>query len=385
MFVNRIQNTEPVLFKGNSKHNTYHHLKKSLYDTEVLLSDMSNLKENERYIGALPVEWTKSLKKDEIGEKTKQVYEILSDFADSASNIKTSMVLHPLDDGDDKYKKLHGKYKDYILEPKDVWLDEFMYLEENLSRILDKDCEVSYLSSGSYGLVFKIEMGDKTCALKTYSSDGYSKSADITGHGAVSEIANAVYLNKTLKPSQCSKFYCAKIPAEYEKDGFLLTNFEDGLKDGTLASRQRMEWFMQDRPYWGRITFYDAHDDNFSNGKLIDYGAVGYTFKDREALKLAKELFPLIMKGEEDKITEFKEKYKDSPGFDECMIKAGYFGGEIYSRRPAYFAEHCIEYKITPQMLRGFEALGIDYSKIKESNFALIKDNELREKLEELF
>jgi len=367
----------------NNVKNVYHYLKKSLYDTDELIENISGLEEEKRYIGALPIEWINALGGDNIGEDTAKVFKILSDFADCTSDM-------PANEGhyygsDERYKKLLGRLPGHILVPVENWLNKIEELEEKLGQVFDEKPEISYLSMGSFGLVFKIKVNGKTCALKIYFDDGYKKEENGFSHGAASEIANAVYLNRTLKPSQCSKFYCAKIPAKDCEGGFLLTEYLDGSKNSTRSNNQRLDWFMQEGPYWGRITFQDAHGDNFSNGKLIDYGAIEYTFKNRKTLALAKELMPAVVQGDVEKALKLKELYGKTPEYRECMEHLKLFSSEEKIDEPEEFLDHCVDYNITKKMIDAFRALGVDYSRIEILDSFSIKDLELREKFEELF
>ncbi len=369
----------------------YRDARKNLVKESRFRYDISQTEKEERYVGSLPYEWILKFKKDpkapSIKENTEKIYKALGRFAKDSAQ---TPVKHAF--GCKYYKTgLYDNLKDqrgaHYLEPAGRWSENIKRLQESLNEVFEDDCEIQYIDDQSFGIVFRITIGGKPCALKVFYTDREKEAQKApVGHGALHEIKNAIYSSNTLKPTQTSRFYCAKIPIGPETDGFMLTSFEQNSNNNMQGEKQRQEWFAQDGLYWGRLTFYDAHENNFIDGKLIDFGAVGYTFSSPKAQKMAKEFFTLISRGEAEKVAEFRQKHEGEAEFEECMAHLReYMGEEEDLATLENFAEHCYLRKLAKKIIASFKALGADYSKFENADFSEIEIEKHRRKLEEIF
>jgi len=378
LLYNNIQNN----FRGKK---LYHTLKKDLLPQRQVINITSTMEDDEKYIGSLPKEWIEKFREGSIKENTEYVLKTFAQFAanSSATPLQHAFTCKYYNTG--LYENLKDKDGRFYLEPAQLWSRNISKLEESLKKAFNADCKVTYITDASYGIVFKVQIGDKSCALKTYLPEGGGKSGDsMKSHGAFSEIANAVCLNNSLKPSQCSKFYCAKIPSPNRNDAFMLTDFKES--KGSKGARQREDWFSRDTLYWGKYSFEDAHRDNFIDGALVDFGAVEYTFSSLKTAKMAREFFPMIQRGDIEGITEFKQKHEKSIEFKECMdYLKQYMGTYEDLENLENFAYHCYTRKLTKKIINSFRALGADYSKFENADFSSLEYDKYREKLEELF
>lgn len=326
----------------------YHNIKKELLSPEMISNRVSDSGE---YIGALPKEWILKFKGEDIGENTRRVFNIFSEFSSTVSSAPFRHAALCKYDNTGLYEKLRGKYR--YMEPAPLWDKILKDLEDSLKEIFNDECEISYIDDGAFGIVFKVSIGDADCALKVYFNENDKTSATAeSAHGAVPEILNAAHLSDTLKASQCAKFYCAKIPSDCTRDSFLLSKCEQKAEKTDYGVEQRLAWFQGDMIYWGRYTFHDCHSDNFINGKLIDFGDVEYTFSSKAAQEMAKKFFPMVQRGDLEGVLKFAEENIKTPEFFECLqILRVYMGEEEDLETPEDFAFHCISRKISKKTL----------------------------------
>lgn len=375
-------------FEGNK---LYHDIKRDLIKEDEFESLAEETRKEDRFMGSLPKEWILKFKKgpsaDSIKENTEKAYEVFAEFTELAAKtpLRHSFACKYQNTG--LYEDLKDRWGGHYLEPAKTWRRNIKLLQRALQEIFDDECTVKFIDDANYGMIFKITIGGKACALKTYYPEGKKKIyTDPKGHGALLEIRNAIHSSNTMKASQTSRFYCAKIPVGSETDGFMLTSYEEFSREKVQATKQRMQWFTRNKLYWGRFTFEDAHEENFINGKLIDFGAVEYTFSSRKTQKMAKEFFTLVSQGNAKAVKEFEQKHKNEPEFEECMYHLEeYMGTEEDFENLEAFAKHCYSRKLTKKMITSFEALGADYSKLKDADFSKIRIARHREHLEKLF
>jgi len=374
-------------FSGNK---LYRDMKKDLIGEIKLECAAERLSNDERYVGSLPKEWISKFKKGTgtTRENTEKIFKAFKEFTEDAANTPANSDFGCIYDGTGLYqnlKRVDSERYSYYLEPVDIWSKNIDKLQSAMRDVFDDECKIEFSDIGSFGVVFKITVGNKACALKTYRTsldcDKYK------GHGALLEIRNAVHLSSALKPSQCTRFYCAKIPTKADTDSFMLTSYKEN--EETKGAAQRTAWLARDGLYWGKYTFNDAHFANFVDGTLIDFGAVDYTFSNPETAKMAKEFFPIIQRGDVENVLKFKNAHNGEEAFCECMeyLQEEYMGKEEDLQSPEDFAYHCIERGITRKILNSFKALGADYSEVEQCAKYLPKnmDTEIKSKLDELF
>ena len=374
-------------FLGNK---LYRDIKKDLIKKSELRYLVSQTEKEDRFMGSLPKEWISRFKKgqneDTIKENTEKVYKAFACFAEDAAQTPIWHAFSCKYYKTGLYDNLKDKRGTHYIEPAEEWNENIEHLQNALKEVFEDDCNIQYIDDASFGVVLKITIGGKPCALKAFFPDEELRArGNSKGHGALLEIRNSIHTSSTLKASQTSRFYCAKIPIGGETDGFMLTSYEEPSKE-VPGKEQRMHWFAKDRLYWGRFNFHDAHSDNFINGKVIDFGAVGYAFSSKKAQNMAKEFFSLISRGDTEAVKEFRQKHKAESEFEECMARLKeYMGNEEDLEDLETFAEHCCLRQLTKKMIDSFKVLGADYSKFENADFSEIVIEKHRKKLEELF
>lgn len=314
-------------FKGkNCRPNLYHHLKKDLYSGNSLFRISDALNDEDRNIGCLPKEWIDKIDSDEIGEKTEQIHKTFANFAKFVYSFQTDERKKEINEILEAFRyryfmeghteeetiKATKETKELIAQKsKEVVYNAMKNMEASIGEILGSECEINYLNRGSFGIVFKITIGGKSCALKVFKP----KPNDLcllSAHGQMPEIASAIHLNKNIKPSQCSKFYLGRFSSNKQNDAYMLTSYVERPKKA--ISNQRGVWKSSDCS----ISKYAINDNNFDNvihGKLVDFGGVSYRFKNEEQRKIAKELLPLIQNNDTEGIEILRQKYGNSKDF----------------------------------------------------------------------
>ena len=268
-----------------SPKNLFRFLKKKLRSYDEITAFLKNLPEEERYIGCLPKKWIKLFDKSKINEKTKIIQKVLSDFAKS-------------------------EYSPHSFNPK-INPAKIKKLSNDLTKILGRKCDVSFLGSGLSGKAFRIKCAGEDVVLKIFNSDTPSYLLNLTGK--TKEIANAVALNYTLKPSQRTHFYFGKVAIDKEPDGFMVTEFVDknsknlGIKK--FFKKLYKRFILQDS-----IT-----DGNIIDGKIVDFGFIKYNFASFEQQMLAKKLCSFIKKHDLKGIERMKEIYGKNIFFKDLL------------------------------------------------------------------
>lgn len=374
-------------FLGNK---LYRDIKKDLIKKPELQYLISQAEKEDRFMGSLPKEWISKFKKgqnkDTIKENTEKVYKAFARFAEDAAQTPIWHTFSCKYYKTGLYNNLKDKRGKHYIEPAEEWSKNIGHLQNALKEVFEDDCNIQYIDDASFGVVLKITIGGKPCALKAFFPDEKLRTAgNSKGHGALLEIRNAIHTSNTLKASQTSRFYCAKIPIGMETDGFILTSYEEPSKE-IPGAEQRMQWLAKDRLYWGRFNFHDSHRDNFINGKVIDFGAIWHTFSSPKAQKMAKEFFTLISRGDTEAVKEFRQEHEVEPEFEECMTHLKeYMGDKEDLEDLETFAEHCYTRQLTKKIVASFKALGADYSKFENADFSEIEIEKHRKKLEEIF
>lgn len=321
---------------GFETKNLFHFLKKKLRTKKEIEAFILNLPAEKRYMGSLPDNWRKQFPPDKIKDKTSEIGKIFSDFAKSSYTSKT----------------VNGsKLKKQALE-----------LEKRLTESLNTQCRVSYINSGQYGKVFKIEGLNEELALKIFHNDPlYSRLNP--EHGRTKEIANAIYYSNAIKPNQSSRFYMGKLALDDEPDGFMLTSWVKS------EGKERNFIDLFDALYleYKKFTLKDKGQNTIQN-RLVDFGAISLSYENFRQQDFAKKLIPLIKKGDEKEILKLKEKYADDKDFIKAsqiiMQNINYYLDEM----PAlllYIIKDEPE-TLSLKELKGYRALGADFSPLKK-------------------
>ena len=128
---------------------------------------------------------------------------------------------------------------------------------------MGKQVDVKYLDYGSFGTGYKISVeGAEPVVLKIYHKN-QNPSTELE-HGQRAEISRGPFLNE--HSNNFVHFYFGKVPDNYTKDGFVVTEF---LKEGEKPKHNGN----YDPNY--QITSEDSwQGHNIIAGQIIDYGAV---------------------------------------------------------------------------------------------------------------
>ena len=327
-----------LTFNGEKKSqpNLYHTLQKRLHTADEVFQLIDKRGEEERYLGSLPVNWVRAFKPEEIKQKTTEIFHIFSDFANDAMSTENHV---------------YSKEEDVPL----------VKLKNSLDKAMNTDTNIEFIGSGDYGRVYRIQALDEDVALKIFYSDITMKFLKAF-HGNPIEISNAIALNHTLKPNQCSKFYCAKISQFNEKDGFMLTKFvEPDNKNYPPLT-----------PFdYSRFLYIDANrnkGENFIGSRLIDYGDIRKKYLTFQEQQMAKQLLPLMKKKDIAGISALNDKYSDNKDWKMfCKSTTSLFQRKV--KEPLYFAMN-IAPKLTKTDIQMYSLLGVDFSDIENYDYS---------------
>ena len=255
--------------------NLYRFLKKGLHNFDELAGILKKLPEEEKFIGSLPDNWRKLFNPAQISGKTRKIQKILSDFAQ-------------------KFQETNGH--------PDLTAQAMNKLEKDLCKTLGEKVEVDFTGLGMFGSVVRINGAKEDLALKVFHKTNYpiTPHSPYKSHGQTMELQNIAALNHALKPSQRARFYCGKATVAGEKDGFILSEF---VKAPAAQVYEEMKPF-EELAYRKFACGDNLTYGNIINGKIVDFGNISRTFKNKQQELFAKKLFPLIIKGDKDGISK---------------------------------------------------------------------------------
>lgn len=312
--------------------NLLHYLKKKLRSTAEVEATISRLSDSEKYVGFLPDNWRNKFSQAEIHDKTLKIQKIFSDFASQAYSETTKNI--------------------------EELVPQVSRFEKALEEEFGSACSVKFIGSGDYGKVFKIESCGEELALKIYHSDPPTHL--LWAHGKTKEIANAIYANRSMKPNQCSRFYFGKVVKGDESDGYMVTKLVHSKNESISEPFNRWEY--------GRLELGDKNKaGNIINNAITDYGGISYKFENRQQQLIAKELYPLIKKGDIQGIKKLKEKYACSPEFED-------FTSDLtksmrrFAVNPIAFANRAHFY--TRNDIEAYRILGVDFKTIEQFDYS---------------
>lgn len=307
-----------------TSHNLLHFLKKKLRTVDEIANFIQRLSEDEKYIGCLPGGWREKINIYDMKSSTLEIQKILSDFAAKSRTGKDT----PIEKFDLQIKELERKLKSFFGE-----------------------CKVEHIGKGCFGRVFRIQCAGEDLALKIFHESPLQKTS--YGFGQVKEIANAVHMNYTLKPNQCSRFYCAKAGDRNSKDVYILTDF--------LESDGKSHIYRSKKPWsYSRFCYSDYKEENIINGKMIDFGGIFDTYRNPNVSAFEKELYSYIVSGNLEGISKMQKKYRDDSGFN-AIISGIKKSVERRLSELSYFTKTDSVY--TKKELEACKALGVDLSR----------------------
>ena len=253
---------------------------------DFITNILPKLKPEERFIGCLPKKWIESFPKNKIKEKTQELNNIISTFAETTS-LQTKT-------------------------PNENLLPLTQKLSQQIEKFLGQKCDISYIGSGGFGRVFRIKCADEDLALKIFHDNPRINTT-------LKEIANAASLNHLLKPNQRATFYCGRIPAENTTNGsYMLMQY---IQPNPAAKINKHRFFDLDPLIYRKFDFSDDHGENFVNNKLVDFGLINLMYSNRAMQNFAKKLLPLIKNGNVEAINQMKKTYQDNIDFKETLSR----------------------------------------------------------------
>ena len=313
-------------------------LKKGLHNFEQVDGIVLRLPDEKKMLGVLPENWRKLFATAELPQKTKEVHNILYDFAK-------------------KFQKTEGS-----LSESNLTIQNFA---KKLGDFLKIKTEVSYVDEGMFGSVVRIKGGKEDLALKVFHEipetvEPYSMSA-YKRHGQTMELQNAIALTHGLKPSQRARFYMGRITSLGEDGGYMLSEFVSPSK---MSGMELSAYTPREDFTYSRFLFGDRlKRGNIMDGKILDFGDVSYRFPNKEQEKIAKEIFPLICNGETQKLAAIKKHYKNNPNFDAVVNKSS--SNIVYYLSYPFNLVDFMKAKGAKEVLSSINALGVDFPQLK--------------------
>lgn len=261
------------------------HLKTHNYCYQIALNGyLREITTPSNYVGCLPISMLKNVNKSEFGKKTEEVDEIFSNFAKSTSSEKDT-------------------------EPETL-TPQIKKLQENLSKTLGLNIQVSYLGKGCVGKTFKIKTPDETLVLKTYHSNLKKiispRIEDY--HGNNIELANALFAQKTAHKNKFAKFYMGKFETE-NSPGYILTKY---IEKPDKFNKSQPQYF--DSILIQRFLDYLDGDKNRIGNTIIEYGGIYAEEEifDPKVRKLVRSIAKALDANDLESAREILEKHENS-------------------------------------------------------------------------
>ena len=280
-----------VLGKQSSL-NLLHKFKRRMLSTQEIQGIFKRNPMQNRYLGHLPKDWFERAKTpSEISSLTQSIFETFSNFVKSTFSYATSSR-------SSFFKPYHRR--------------KFCKL---FNQLTGKKLSIRYFDRGLYSKVFKMKVNDKDYALKVFHKF-YIENLAKDVHGNVIEIANEISYNHARNSRKRVRFFFGKIaPNEHTPDGFIVSEFVHKTKKKTSCPQGEPSLFE-----YRRFDTQDAYyDRNNLNGKIFDFGYILKTFSNKKAEKIAKEMLPLIAKGDVKGVKKLIEQYKGTSGYSEVI------------------------------------------------------------------
>ena len=171
-----------------------------------------------RNIGSFPQHWLDRIPKDELENSNRLMQDVISKF---------------------------------------ITTGDVKVFEQELSDILHKQVNISYLDQGEYGIVHKIKVdGSEDTIIKTFKHYDY-----IMNHGAGREPQRAMFLSSNF--DDFAHTYCARVVSNTDKDGYYIAQYIDDnvklIKPAKVTTKYK-------------CTYIDNNGRNAINGINIDCG-----------------------------------------------------------------------------------------------------------------
>lgn len=235
-----------------------------------------------RFMGSVPYSWMKNIKKQEISECTKQIFDLFSDFA---KNVSCRRCEHQ-----SNYRKQ---------------MDESASKIENL---IGQKTKIEYLQDGTIGRTYKLSIGDEKFVIKTFFKNpvglGY-----YTRHGKGAEILSAVYAKHKAPKGQFADFYFGKFARKDDLDGFMVTKFIDYDSAKTSYISNRMLDDITEQP----VKCGNLVNNNSVFDTVVDYGEIRKgDLENNRQYEIQRLIVQSLLSEDVDAYNEICKKYKGS-------------------------------------------------------------------------
>ena len=196
-----------------------------------------------RFMGSIPFNWMKDVKKEEIPERTNQIFDLFANFARSVTCARNNH---------------HSNYKKQM--------DECAL---NLEKLTGERTKMEYLGEGTIGRTYKLSVGEENFVVKTFFTNpvglGY-----YTRHGKGAEILSAVYAKYNAPKGYFADFYFGKFAKKDDFDGFMVTKFIDYDTAKTSYVKNMMLDKMTEHP----VVCGNLVNNNSVLDTVVDYGEI---------------------------------------------------------------------------------------------------------------
>lgn len=220
--------------------------------------------------------------------------------------------------GQENFKAIDNCFANFALARKNGNANAVQDLQQNLSKILGCDVQISYTGRGAIGTVHKLTVNGQSYALKTFFKlEGQS----MPGHGNWDELASAVYASD--KTKNAAKFYMGKF-GEQSDEGYILTKFISSMDtDNNIRRRNRsgdLHRFIDIIQKFG--TGDHEEQGNKIGWKFADYGQFGTTIFNQmsyEGYSVLRQICKALDTNSQKQIKNIADKYKGSNELTEAL------------------------------------------------------------------
>lgn len=233
-----------------------------------------------RFMGSVPYSWLKNIKKEDIPDYTKLIFDL---FADFAKNMHCRRDDSPLN-----YKK---QMQEYSLK---------------LEALIGVETKIEYLGEGTIGRTYKLSVGEENYVVKTFFANPV-KFGYYTRHGKGAEILSAVYAKYNAPKGYFADFYFGKFARNDDFDGFMVTKYIDYDNAKTsYVKNMILERLIEQPIYCGNLV-----NNNSVLDTVVDYGEVrkGGLSNNRQ-YEIQKQILTALLAEDAEKFNEICEHYK---------------------------------------------------------------------------
>lgn len=202
------------------------YLTENYIDADMLTDLLTAFPATPREVGSIPEDWLVNLPETQRTKAIEDVYNVISIFQETSDTKKFS---------------------------------------EQMSAVLDKQVDVTELSSGTFGTGYRISVEDaKDLCIKIFPKHLETRNKTPNMHGQHVEVQNGIFANT--HSSDFVKMYFGRVAAHKHKDGFLVTQFLGNNIIPVITGKPQGEY---------KVTSGDCFmGHNIINGKNIDFGGM---------------------------------------------------------------------------------------------------------------